>query len=120
MISKRDESCDEVCHKEHLSCDFVQQEFLNNWHTMQHYFGCPYGCWNEVDKYIPAFSEDGKDYDKLCLISYDAFSFCSVKQHTSSRLCYCIPGEKIVSYSIHYRVPRTSINKIISFKKVNA
>ena len=100
-------------------CDFIQQEFLNNCNVMQKYFGCPFGCWNEVDKYIPAFVEDGKGYDKLCLISYDSFSFCSKHHETASRLCNCIPDDKIVGYHIHFTVPRTKLKRhgMISFKK---
>lgn len=113
-------SCDEVCSENHLVCDFVQQEFINNCQSMQKYFGCPYGCWNEVDKYVPAVVEDGRDYDKLCLLSYDAYSFCSAKHEKATRLCNCIPAEKVVTYSIFYSFPRPAKRNVISFTKTKS
>ncbi|KAK8816016.1 hypothetical protein WA538_005134 [Blastocystis sp. DL] len=87
------ETCKSACWRQNAVCNPKQLEFGNDCNVMKAHFPCEKGCWNEVGVDIPAYVNDGKGYDGMCLVSVDSFPSCEASNPNTRRLCYCIPKE---------------------------
>ena len=87
------ETCKSACWRQNAVCNPDQLEFGNDCNVMKAHFPCEKGCWNEVGVDIPAYVNDGKGYDGMCLVSVDSFPSCDASNPNTHRLCYCIPKE---------------------------